>query len=244
MISICLLLVIVNGSYSSAQYVLSDWATTVVVFGNLKVGQANDSIVRRFRLLNNDRCRAIEDRLVRLPIDRCKKTTIIVGVESDSAGKTLDAFVFEGGGYPRIDTMIRKIFKEELGDWIEMPYDTVHHAFRAKLMFVLLNTYAYVELTYSKEDLQNSIEDRCKDANFYYNNATNYLKDGNYKRAISEFNTALTRNHFDSDALFNLAVAYFKTGQPKEACRCLSQADSYGDDRSGEAYQKFCIDSK
>jgi bla regulator protein blaR1 len=74
----------------------------------------------------------------------------------------------------------------------------------------------------------------------YAEEGTNFLKAGEYDKAIQNFSLAIAQDKSDIDSYYNRAVCYFKKGNNADACADLQKAKELGDKQSRELFLKLC----
>jgi tetratricopeptide (TPR) repeat protein len=241
------LLCVLQFSECIAQHVEGD--INKFISGPDDVNWANgDSAQQLFYNLNKERIQGLMDAFSMLPIDRCRHYLLQIQIGVDKDGKLQQMRFIKKSEFVKTDSTITSMLKLQPGKW-KMPYmSNSDNLFWANLSFYMLNDYtkrghSRTESYYFITTVESKSQDpqkSCQDAEYYYDNGLKFFNDGNFKKALAEYEKAILVNPYDVDALYNLAITHYKMGNKADACNWMKKAAEYDVTIDEATIEKVC----
>jgi TonB family protein len=89
---------------------------------------------------------------------------------------------------------------------------------------------------YYAQDYKKAIE------TIFYNIATDFLKEKEYRKAIFLFTETILANPEDNDSYYGRGIAYLQSGDKYHACADFAEALKLGNNIAGDMINKYCTD--
>jgi tetratricopeptide (TPR) repeat protein len=153
--------------------------------------------------------------------DNCISGTVLIQFTLDSSGKVVkDSLLIEN--YPSLVKEAKKVFYSTSGHWIPATLNGKKTSIQLTIPF-----------KFSIRGLN------CIGENEYFQLGLGYFEKQDYYKSATNFKMALRKNPFNSDYLFNTAVAYLKQHKIDSACYYLNSLPILDEDIKN-LNERFC----
>ena len=203
-----------------------------------------------------------------LPINECKNKEIKILIQIDKAGNTTYLKVINENinaylGNLIIDTIINHEKK-----WVPYKVNNKVESYQGVFTFGVKNVHFYeVEQLIKDEEIRietfysynhvyripvrvvsywvsrkviSDYQEDCENNNHYYNEGITAFQNKKYGIAISYFKKAISYNHYDLDARYNMGIAYQNKKQLEKACDCYKFCADLGDKEAEKLFLDNC----